>query len=78
MNDKQTHDELFKSISATEVPKIIYWASLGNLEQVKSALLENPDINIKDSDGFTALDIALENNHIEVINYLVERGAIKK
>lgn len=72
--DRREHEELFKSMNAMEVPKIAYWASLGNLEQVRSALAENPDINIKDPDGLTALDLATENNHVEVMEFLRGNG----
>lgn len=72
-SDEDAHRELFKDLEP--VPGLIYWASLGNLEQVKKALEEDPDINIKMKDGYTALQAATENKHAEVIDFLLSKGA---
>lgn len=74
-DDNTEHEELFKN--SIEAPKLVYWASLGNLEQVKKSLEEEPDVNVKDSGGLTALDLALGNNHTEVIEFLIANGAVK-
>ena len=52
-----------------------YWASLGNLEQVKMALAKNPDLNIQGQDGYTGLHASAENGHLSVLSYLIEQGA---
>lgn len=51
-------------------------AQFGDLEKVR-ALLAQPGINIDDKDqfGFTALMNAISNNHPEVVDYLIEKGA---
>jgi ankyrin repeat protein len=52
-----------------------YWASLGNLTMVQRALEEQPDVNVKGLDDYTALHAAAENGHVEVMRFLLERGA---
>ena len=47
------------------------WAALhGHLEVVKLLLQHGADLNKKNIDGKTALDIAKLQKHISVINYL--------
>lgn len=57
-----------------EVPDIVYWAMARNLEQMKKALIANPGINIAD-EGYTALHSAAENDQVEIVRFLLERGA---
>jgi ankyrin repeat protein len=73
--DEDEHKELFKDLEP--VPGLIYWAALGNLRQVKNALEEDPDINVKMKDGYTALKAAEENGRTEVVEFLLSKGAGK-
>jgi glutaminase len=59
-------------IEATELE---YWASLGRLEQVASALAANPDVNIRGVGEHTAMHAAATNGHLEVIRFLASHGA---
>lgn len=74
-SDEEAHKQLFAHLEP--VPGLIYWASLGNLEQVKKALEEDPNVNVKMQDGYTALRAATENKHTEVANFLLSKGAEK-
>ena len=55
------------------LPELIYWASLGDLEQVKQLLIDREDPNQTDDEGYTALQAA-ENDHLEIVKLLVEKG----
>lgn len=57
------------------LPELVYWASLGDLDQVKQLLLEGQDPNQADDEGYSALQAAAENDHLEVVKLLVEKGA---
>ncbi|MEF0195178.1 ankyrin repeat domain-containing protein, partial [Acinetobacter baumannii] len=57
------------------LPELIYWASLGDLEQVKQLLIDREDPNQTDDEGYTALQAAAENDHLEIVKLLVEKGA---
>jgi ankyrin repeat protein len=57
-----------------EVPDLVYWAMARNLEQMKKALVSNPDIDIAD-EGYTALHSAAENDQLEIVQFLLEHGA---
>ncbi len=60
------------AIAATSLE---YWSSLGNLSRVVATLESNPDVNIRGEDGYTAMHAAAENGHLEVLRFLVGRGA---
>jgi len=51
-----------------------YWASLGNLDEVRKALERNPDANIRGVGSYTAMHAAAENGHLQVLRYLVVHG----
>ncbi|MEB3862584.1 ankyrin repeat domain-containing protein [Acinetobacter sp. IK31] len=57
------------------LPELVYWASLGDLDQVEQLLLEGQDPNQMDDEGYSALQAAAENDHLEVVKLLVEKGA---
>ena len=57
------------------LPELIYWASLGDLEQVKQLLIDGEDPNQTDDEGYSALQAAAENDHLEIVKLLVEKGA---
>lgn len=55
--------------------EIEYWASLGNLAEVEKAVELGHDVNVVGQGGYTALHAAAENNHMDVLKYLVAKGA---
>ncbi|GLG83442.1 ankyrin repeat domain-containing protein [Acinetobacter calcoaceticus] len=69
----------FSSISEDDeelsLPELVYWASLGDLDEVEQLLLEGQDPNQTDDEGYSALQAAAENDHLEVVKLLVEKGA---
>lgn len=64
----ENDDELY-------LPELVYWSSLGDVEQVKNALNQGVDVNSTDEDGYSALQAAAENNYLEVVKLLVAHGA---
>lgn len=46
-----------------------------NLQILKKLLHKNIDPNVKDIDGITALEIAIQNNSIEAVKLLLKYGA---
>ncbi len=57
------------------LPVLIYWASLGDIDQVKELLIEGEDPNQIDDEGYSALQAAAENDHLEIVQLLIEKGA---
>ncbi|MDR2061682.1 MAG: ankyrin repeat domain-containing protein [Acinetobacter sp.] len=57
------------------LPELVYWASLGDVEQVEQLLAEGTDPNQTDDEGYSALQAAAENDHLAVVKLLVTRGA---
>lgn len=57
------------------LPEIVYWASLGELEQVQHALQQGADANGSDEEGYSALQAAAENDHLDVVKLLMSKGA---
>ena len=55
------------------LPELIYWASLGDLEQVKQLLIDGEDPNQTDNEGYSALQAAAENDYLEIVKLLVEK-----
>lgn len=58
-----------------QLPELVYWASLGDVEQVEQLLAEGIDPNQTDHEGYTALQAAAENDHLDVVKLLVSKGA---
>lgn len=52
------------------LPELVYWASLDDVEQVEELLTEGVDPNQTDEEGYSALQAAAENNHLAVVSYL--------
>ncbi|MHC3124356.1 ankyrin repeat domain-containing protein [Acinetobacter sp. GN11] len=57
------------------LPELVYWASLGDLGQVEQLLLDGQDPNQADDEGYSALQAAAENDHLEIVKLLVGKGA---
>ncbi|MGV0887537.1 ankyrin repeat domain-containing protein [Acinetobacter venetianus] len=57
------------------LPELVYWASLGDLEQVEKLLAEGIDPNQTDDEGYSALQAAAENDNLTVVKLLVSKGA---
>ena len=57
------------------LPELVYWASLGDLEQVEQLLEDGTDPNQTDDEGYSALQAAAENDHLAVVQLLVSKGA---
>jgi ankyrin repeat protein len=50
-------------------------AAFGDLEAVKSAVAQGANVNFKGPGGFTPMNAAARNGHLEVVKYLAEHGA---
>ena len=57
------------------LPELVYWASLGDIDQIEQALQEGLDVNSADEEGYSALHAAAENGYLDVVKLLVEKGA---
>lgn len=57
------------------LPELVYWASLGELDEVKQSLANGVDVNSTDDEGYSALQAAAENGYLEVVKTLVQHGA---
>ena len=57
------------------LPELVYWASLGDIEQVTETLHRGIDPNSIDDEGYSALQAAAENDYLEVVQLLVSKGA---
>ncbi len=56
------------------LPELVYWASLGDVEQVVLLLEDGIDPNQIDDEGYSALQAAAENDHLAVVQLLVSKG----
>ena len=56
------------------LPELVYWASLGDITEVEQAL-QHCDVNATDDEGYSALQAAAENDHLDVVKLLVGQGA---
>ena len=57
------------------LPELVYWASLGDVEQVVLLLEDGIDPNQIDDEGYSALQAAAENDNLAVVKLLVSKGA---
>src|SRR5690606_7242277 len=57
------------------LPELVYWASLGDVEQVEQGWQEGLAVNSVDDEGYSALHAAAENDHLDVVKLLVSKGA---
>ena len=60
---------------ALHLPELVYWASLGDVEQVEQLLAAGTDPNQTDDEGYSALQAAAENDNLAVVKLLVSKGA---
>lgn len=56
------------------LPELVYWASLGEVEEVAKALEQGVDVNQTDDEGYSALQAAAENDNLDVVKLLVSKG----
>ena len=57
------------------LPELVYWASLGDVEQVVQLFEDGIDPNQTDEEGYSALQAAAENDNLAVVKLLVSKGA---
>ena len=57
------------------LPELVYWASLGDVEQVEELLEDGIIPNQTDEEGYSALQAAAENDNLAVVKLLVSKGA---
>lgn len=57
------------------LPELVYWASLGELDEVANSLANGVDVNQTDDEGYSALQAAAENGYLDVVKLLIEKGA---
>ena len=57
------------------LPELVYWASLGDTARVRQLLADGIDPNQSDEEGYSALQAAAENDHLDVVKLLVSKGA---
>ncbi|OTG96769.1 hypothetical protein B9T24_08660 [Acinetobacter sp. ANC 4654] len=57
------------------LPELVYWSSLGDVEQVEQLLVAGIDPNQMDEEGYSALQAAAENDNLAVVKLLVSKGA---
>ena len=61
------------------LPELVYWASLGEFEQVKALLEQDTDPNQTDDEGYSALQAAAENGYLNVVQLgSVDNCCLKK
>ncbi|ENV61576.1 ankyrin repeat domain-containing protein [Acinetobacter soli] len=58
-----------------QLPELVYWASLGDTARVRQLLADGIDPNQSDEEGYSALQAAAENDHLDVVKLLVSKGA---
>ena len=61
--------------ASADVPDVVYWSSLGRTETVERLLAAGGDPNSVDAGGYSALQAAAENGHLEIVEMLVAHGA---
>jgi hypothetical protein len=67
----------FSMSHANGMTSLLYASKWNNFELVKLLVENGADINVKASDGNTALTLAKGNGNNEIYNYLMEHGAIE-
>ena len=54
---------------------LLYLAKHGNLREIRRALVQGWNVNFLDYDSRSALNVAWENENINIVKYLVNHGA---
>lgn len=79
---KRNIDMQFNSISSIpeddeelHLPELVYWASLGEVDEVEKVIDQGVDVNQTDDEGYSALQAAAENGYLDVVKLLVAQGA---
>jgi ankyrin repeat protein len=57
------------------IPMLVYWASLGQVENIQNNITQFPDVNASDGSGYTALHAAAEYGYVEITQLLLDNGA---
>ena len=57
------------------LPELVYWASLGDVEQVEQLVAAGTDPNQTDDEGYSALQAAAENDNLAEGELLKSKGA---
>ena len=57
------------------LPELVYWASLGEVDEIKKVLEQGVNVNQTDDEGYSALQAAAENGYLDVVKLLVAQGA---
>ena len=57
------------------LPELVYWAPLGEVEEVEKLLVQGIDVNQTDDEGYSALQAPAENDNLAVVKVLVAKGA---
>ena len=55
--------------------ELVYWSSLGRINIVQELLDNGADPSTFDSGGYSALQAAAENNHLDIVRLLIKKGA---
>ena len=58
-----------------QLPELVYWSSLCEIEQVKALLEQGIDPNQTDDEGYSALQAAAENDYLDIVKLLLSQGA---
>lgn len=72
--DMEFHSLTPISEEELQLPELVYWASLGNFQEVEQLLSQGVDPNQKDEDGYSALQAAAENGYLDIVHLLVLKG----
>ena len=57
------------------LPELVYWSSLGEIDEVEKSLNNGIDVNQADNEGYSALQAAAENGYLDIVKLLVSKGA---
>lgn len=73
---KETPDEMEKKIK-NQGMNLIFYAAANNLRGIRRLVGRGTDLNYRDYDSRTALQLAAVEGHTDVVKYLVAHGARK-
>lgn len=67
------HPDAFKNVIV--VSDVEFYATIGKVDLLRTALDARGNPNARDPDGYTALHGASENGHVDCVRLLLKRGA---